>query len=917
MAQEATNTVISMNSGLSKYSQLIQVAYEIYGDLNAAGQALSDLESQGYDLDYIDETALLAYKNGDKEYMDALLDSNSAKQKKSRTKTTYESAVAGQKLLKEDMSYDEMSQLHDAFNWGEDGIISWENFYQKSYEEKAAYLKSLSEDYKQASADAAADAVVAARKEKEIADDRANNYVAKNKYEEDLTHEQIVLAAREDAKKDKTYGSLADIVEMDEDGNYGIKSDVDFGNLTSPQRIAYYNFKRWLQENEGKSLTDFITQKQNEGYGSVSQDVIDEFNQITQIAEQAGIDLDDALNNNALWQAIISQVDSVTSSIERLGSAITELPTDDEELRKVADAFGWDMDTLINSTSEERAKRAVEVAEKPTLKHSGEDGTSTDQDYADYEKEMRAWQNLNATGAQVQESAITNNADTIQLLSELEEMDSILSDIDIEELPQRGSKAFDLLEKSLKRVNVDMETFQKMSKTDQLTTIAKAQNSAIQARMQINEKQQAHYKEIMDDTTGKYDADTKLEAESNYYDKVSEYNDMLLQQEQNIANARQQALDIYTKQIDLMEARQATAQEEANKTKNLAQTMSSAVLTGELSKEDMTLFSQEQLADWNDAASKAERGALAANMWAQAATETATSGEELATAYGEAKKNLEDLQSSNRVLQRTSKVHRSGDLDLSKQEDYLAYLKNHGITDEDLLGSIAKAWNNLVAKGDFDTSKLSMSEITDMLETELIEMGVDITKETTLVAAQSRDAILDIYSSLGEEEQKLAEEFVNTWESAFNKITSLRSKILMGESIGEDLVSDFDTFSLYANQYKGGAKGLIKAYQNGTLKADDLSYGSYEQLSTNLRQSAGLQYIHNGWIDFDKIRNDHNLESSTEGAEKFFSSYLPALFKDIDIKELTNGVFDSVDSLSAAFMNINSATHGNALSAIY
>lgn len=915
MAMDSTQAVLGVNSGLTAYSSALQSAYDVYGDLNSASQALIDLESKGFNLEDVDYGIIQAYSQNNEDYIDAMLNNRQQQRIYNNAVDTYNGAQEAASLLKEDMSFEEMGKLYDAIDWGNGDIIAWNDFYEMSYEDKQGYLQSLSDDYLETSKEAAINARKAAEAE-ETAAKHARDTFTGFEGEEQYKHSAIVAAVEADRSNDQEYASYLSKWVKNDQGQWEVKKGITFTDADDRINTEY---ETWSQQegNKGKDLTDFIAEKQSQGANGISQAVIDEYNRLVAEAEDAGVAIDDAMRNEMLWQAMGSQVDSVTTKVQRLANAITELPTDSKELKKVADALGWDMNTLINSTSEERAKRAMEVTEKPVLKQSGEDGTSTDQDYADYEKEMRAWQNLNATSAQIQESAITNNADTIKLLSDLEEMDSILSDIDIEELPQRGSKAFDLLEKSLKRVNVDMETFQKMSKTDQLATVAQAQNSIIQARMQINEKQQAHYKEIMDDTTGKYDADAKLEAESNYYDKVSEYNDMLLQQEQNIANARQQALDIYTEQIDLMEARQATAQEKADKTKNLAQTMSSAVLTGELSKEDMTLFSPEQLAAWNNAASEAERGALAANMWAQAATETASSGEELAATYGKAKNSLEELQDSSRVLQRIGKNHRSGDLDLSKQEDYLVYLKNHGITDEDLLGSVTKAWDNLVAKGNFDTSKLSMSEITDMLEAELTEMGVDITKETTLAAAQSRDAILDIYSSLGEEEQKLAEEFVNTWESAFNKIASLRSKILMGESIGEDLVSDFDTFNLYANQYQGGAKGLVNAYRNGTLKADDLSYGSYEQLSTNLRQSAGLQYIHNGWIDFDKIRNDHNLDPSTEGAAKFFSSYLPTLFKDINVKEFTNGVFDSVDSLSAAFMNMNSATHGNALSAIY
>jgi hypothetical protein len=44
-------------------------------------------------------------------------------------------------MLKEDMTFDEMEELYNQLEWGENGIIAWTDFYAMSYEDKRAYLE--------------------------------------------------------------------------------------------------------------------------------------------------------------------------------------------------------------------------------------------------------------------------------------------------------------------------------------------------------------------------------------------------------------------------------------------------------------------------------------------------------------------------------------------------------------------------------------------------------------------------------------------------------------------------------------------------------------------------------------------------------------------------------------------------------
>ena len=867
MAMDSTQSVLGMNSGLTAYSSALQSAYEVYGDLNSASQALIDLESKGFNLEDVDYGIIQAYSQNNGDYIKAMLNNKQQRQIYNNAVDTYNGAQKAASLLKEDMSFEEMGKLYDAIDWGSGDIIAWNDFYEMSYEDKQNYLQSLSDDYLKTSEEAAINARKAAEAEKTAAEQARDTFTGLG--EEQYDHSAIVAAAEADRSNDQKYASYLSKWVKNDKGQWETKQGITF---TYDDLEINKEYEQWLQQegNKSKDLTDFIMEKQSQGANGISQAVIDEYNRLVAEAENAGTAIDDAMRNEMLWKAMGSQVDSVTTKVQRLANAITELPTDSKELKKVAEALGWSMDELVNSTEAERAAQAVAVTEMPTLKQSGtrmrpqivldddgqlvqqrpgsvEEHYSTDQDYAEYAQELAAVQDINAQNANYQEQAITNNAGTIQLLSDLKEMESILSDIDIEELPQEGSKAFELLDKALGQVNMDMTKFKTLSKADQLSKIAEAQNSIIDKRMDLNEQLQYHYKEISEDTTGKYSEEVKLEAAQKYYDTVSEYNDMELQKEQNIANARQQALDIYKNEMDAIKARQSTQQKDAEKFSDAANVMSSAITTGELSFSDQQILAQAEYLDaWNNTTNAIQRAALANKAFSEYAGKNAVAGQQMAAVYKNAEKTLDGL-SKKSWLWKDDQSLLSGwtgnQYKMQTKEDFIGMLSDlFEIDDNKILGAVDEAWDTLKSNG-FDFEKATNAEITQAIMDQLNEMGVDADNAWKQILASAKDAMKNIGSQLAQEHIDAAQDAVDAWVDAFNKIADARQTLLEGGSLLKNIAGSPETILQYAKSAGMSPSEAAAAIMGGTLTADKLSFQNYNDYISQSMAKYGLDQI--------------------------------------------------------------------------
>lgn len=854
------NQMFNDYSSLDDYTAIYTALVESFTNQDDLNKAIQFIQDKGIkDASEINGALLTAMQMAlDKGVTDLTQDAtvnsiyqaSKAQTKASQSRTDYQKMLAGAETFSDDMSLDEASQFYDTYwNAGIENIMAWEDFLLLDYEERKAYIDSLTENYlKTARADA--------EEAKRLAEDAHSDWETSfnSLYGEENSQERAQWDSHSSHYADFESSVMSNYTQ-DENGTYVYsgpegKENTGYTYLLNHQGVTgAYNqyYKDQTGTNENASELGF------------DPEAIADYNEQAALGVQLTGELDEATSNVAGFELIADGAESATKSMSKLVNAIQQLPTDEKELRKIADAlFDGDIEALINSTEAERAA-IVAGMDKPVLQQSGRteysdvweyldahpelegqegfqiakamwqegDVYSTDQDYADYAEQTRLYQEANALNAQYIEQGIRDGA--IETLATIEELSSALSSIDISNLPEQGTKAYEQLQRALAKVNISMADFMAMNDSSKYAAIAKAQNKLIDEEIAVNKQLQDHYASIMNDTSGKYDEATRMEATQNYYDAVTEGNNLVLQQEQNIANARAQAAEVYAQQAEMAKARAEEAKKEAEELKTVAETMAEAIETGQLSNTDKNILSQAgYLDDWNNAATAAERAALASKVWSEYAAETARAGEELSASYNKTSQALNGISKGYKAWKDDQSDIKGKDgemLDLQNKDDYLQYLRDYTNMTEEQLGHISEAWGNLEAQG-IDLSTKTNAEITELLAQELIDMGVDVDQAWQEAAANAKDAIKDIGTSMAQDHIEAAQTAADAWLNAFEQIAEARKILLSGGSLLEQIAGDPAKILQYSKSSGLTPQQVTDQIISGALTADQLNYSS-------------------------------------------------------------------------------------------
>ena len=127
------------------------------------------------------------------------------------------------------------------------------------------------------------------------------------------------------------------------------------------------------------------------------------------------------------------------------------------------------------------------------------------------------------------------------------------------------------------------------------------------------------------------------------------YNEAMQEYEASIESATNVILESANKAFTLIENRMNNARKEAEKTKTIAETLSGAIETGELTETQKLGMSFELIQQWEQAADAPARAAIATKQWNKYANENAAAARELLTIYSKAKKTIftiEDITST-------------------------------------------------------------------------------------------------------------------------------------------------------------------------------------------------------------------------------------------------------------------------------
>ena len=420
-----------------------------------------------------------------------------------------------------------------------------------------------------------------------------------------------------------------------------------------------------------------------------------------------------------------------------------------------------------------------------------------------------------------------------QSVNELKTALSALDSIDITNLPSRGTQAYEKLAKALKQAGIEITDFAAMSKSQQLDALEKAKKNLLNQEVEQQRAIQSAYATKYGFTGTEFNEEqykAALEkgdgqAYLTYLQAVNAETEILAQRDELHTETLAKKVELYEQAYQVQVKAAEAAQKEAQQTQTLAKGLEDAVATGELNSTQTALLAKAGLSEeWANAATEAERGAVAAKAWTMYANQVEASGNVLTTTYADAIKIASRLQGT--VKSGTSST-------LDSQAEIIDLFKRWGATDE-VAGALDTAFNNLNNKLGKDWFKtLSFKEIGEKLNEELTAMGENIQFETLEAADTSAAAIKGIFSSMAEQNIAAAQAAANAWKDAFTQIANFRKSLLEGDDILSKIAGNPEAFAQGLASYRkthsgASAQEFYAAVANGNVKASDLQYTDFD-----------------------------------------------------------------------------------------
>lgn len=378
--------------------------------------------------------------------------------------------------------------------------------------------------------------------------------------------------------------------------------------------------------------------------------------------------------------------------------------------------------------------------------------------------------------------------------------------------------------------------------------------------------------------------------------------------EETYASAASIIMSESKSEFEALQGQLEEADKKADKIKQKAEALQSAIESGELSFEQQTLFSAEELAAWNQAANATERAAVAANMWSKHAAEVTANAEQTSAFYTNAANN-------NFYGQDDKHWGAQGDLfgaeGQQNFENMLAEYETKGWFDPGEAAAWSTAYQSALSKGLLE-GKTSNLEVIEVVRQELLSMADDATEEGKQAAAAAVDMIRSIFASIAEEEQAAADAAINAWENAFMRIAELRKKILSGEDITGDIFgSGFDNLW---QQFKDSG------YTDYTSFSTDVKSGNYNpelptfdlneyMASVGIEQFAGLKGESDNFIYRRDMLDAYRADYIANGGDEQTADDWAYEQVQEDVRTAltnyngVNGTNYDVDEAVAAYMN--------------
>ena len=330
--------------------------------------------------------------------------------------------------------------------------------------------------------------------------------------------------------------------------------------------------------------------------------------------------------------------------------------------------------------------------------------------------------------------------------------------------------------------------------------------------------------------------------------------------------------------LSQMRERKSLAEEEANKTQQLAESMTAAIQSGNLSEAARTGMDSELLAAWDNAANATERGAVAAQAWNKYAAQMALAGEDLATLYDDAGKALDNYIELKKRSGNNDIIGLNFSDAIKGKDDFVKFISQQ-VKDPKAQAIWNEAFESLISHTNI--SNMSDLDILTAVRDEVIKAGDMTAEEFDKILAGIKDNISSTFEQLAQNNIDAAQKAADAWLNAFNTIKSARQTLLSGGNILDQIAGNPDAIfdlmqssgknaqEIYSMILKNDKEGLLAATSNYMNSGDYLTklMGSKGYVTPDFGQKGrtidllALGYTKNDkgkWIDPSGKLADYN-----------------------------------------------------------
>ena len=381
--------------------------------------------------------------------------------------------------------------------------------------------------------------------------------------------------------------------------------------------------------------------------------------------------------------------------------------------------------------------------------------------------------------------------DTLSAMEKLQNQQSKLA-VELSNLPKQGTAAWRRLREEILKTGQDLNN---LSSSEQIEAISQAQIDNLDA--QIRAKRLEYF-------------DTESEVErAEISQAIADLQD---QKDQIAVEVEAAYASLNDKTTAGIAAEWERANQKAQEQQEIAKILSSSVESGIISNEEAVVVG------------------ITADEWARYSVEVRA-----------AKAASAALQGSSAMEQTLKNEQKAVDGAITYLEKYETSIKNMfadgrleellsgsfeaGNIDADSLKQFREVYNKIISEFGKDISS------DKLIEEMSIRLGIDskdLESQIKQVASSGKDAVNDIFSTMSRELQEKAQDAVDAWQEAFDKIAAAREKLASGGSLLEDIAGDPEALIFYAQQLGMSVEEAYNKIVSGMIDESQLKMPEFD-----------------------------------------------------------------------------------------